>query len=172
MTKRYLVIICSCMALIAGGCASIGKRAAQQIEYIVPQTKAAPGDVEYGRITFLQKKYRLFSRPDLKEKMYAAFLPVPLGTKPGEYRIKCRFTVTKGKQTIREKIPIQIMPDFRSSVEEQVRAPGFRIKVFEQEQEQVKRRLTGAGYKTKKFQDFCLLLGGPFFLIKVEQIVA
>ena len=71
LAKRYLIIICLGMALTAGGCASIEQRAAHRIEYIVPQTKAAPGDVFHlsyvlpsqvksGRAAFLQKKYYLF----------------------------------------------------------------------------------------------------------------
>ncbi len=171
LAKRYLAVICSCMVLMAGGCATIEQRVARRIEYIVPQTKAAPGEVFHlsyvlpsqvktGRVTFLKKNYRLFPRPDLKAEVYTAFLPVPLGTKPGEYQIKCKFTVAKGKQPIREKIPIQIMPDFRPLREERVHASGFRMKAFQQEQEQIKRRLSPAGYKTKRLQDFRLPLAG------------
>lgn len=171
LAKRYPALIYSGMLIMAGGCASIEQRVAHRIEYIVPQAKAAPGDVfhfsyvlpsqvKYGRITFLKRNYRLFPRPDLKEKVYTTFLPVPLGTKPGEYQIKCQFTVAKAKQPIREKIPMQIMPDFRPLMEERVRASGFRLKAFEQEQEQIKRRLSQAGYKTPRLQNFRLPVGG------------
>ncbi len=154
------------------GCASLEESVASKIEYILSAPEAAPGDVvpfslrlpaevKTGRVMFLQRSFHLFPRRDVEPPVSTTFLPIPLGTPPGDYVLACGFDLSGSAKPITEDLKFQILPDLRPHPAETFQLRGFSPAAYQQDLLTVQAALRRAGTQpTGRLQPFMLPLGG------------
>jgi murein DD-endopeptidase MepM/ murein hydrolase activator NlpD len=162
------------LGLAAGAlaaCATLEERTAQSIEYIAASSQAGPDDavefsvrlppqVRTGRVTFLQRTYPLYARPDLDGPVYTTFLPVPFGTPPGEYPLRCVFDLKRVGSLVQEALPFQVIPDLKALPEERLAAKGFTASGYIRDLKRVADRLAHPQYLADRVPAFILPQGG------------
>lgn len=174
MTRRDWVRTALAFGLAAtygGGCASLEERTAREIEYIAATSQAGPGDavefsvrfpeqIDRGVVTFLQRALPLYARPDLDGPVYTTFLPVPHGTPPGEYPIRCVFELKRTGTRVEETLPFQVLPRPAAPPEERISARGFNAPAYARDLRRVSAALERLNYLPVRMPSFILPQGG------------
>lgn len=153
------------------GCANLRERVAERIEYILPAQSAAAGtmvpfnfnlplEANPPRVSFLNRQYRVFPRPDLQGRIYTAFLSIPLATPPGEYPILCFATVRGAQGKVEESFEFQVQPAAEVPGLERIAARGFDLKAYQAEYAQILKALQQANYPADRPPIFMLPQSG------------